>query len=126
MGDLFKTGQPSGVLRALPGLLLCCGLAMAGEALVTNAHLPIPGAVLGLLCYLPLLLFGRGIGWSLAGAGLLTRWIGVMIVPALVGLLGQQALLSHALLPLLAVLVITTLLTAVATALLYRLAGGGR
>ena len=108
----------------LPGVLLCCGLAVAGTWLSDRLHLPVPGAILGLVVYLIWLVDGRGIGWSVAGATLLLRWLGAMIVPALVGLGAYMALLAGALLPLLAVLLVSTLLTALATALIYRLAGG--
>jgi holin-like protein len=87
-------------------------------------RLPVPGAILGLGLYLAWLVSGRGIGWSRPGAVLLLRWLGAMIVPALVGLGGYLGLLAGALLPLLLVLLVSTLLTALVTALLYRLAGG--
>ena len=112
------------VWESLPGVLLCCGLAVAGGALAEALRLPVPGAILGLGLYLAWLVSGRGIGWSRPGAALLLRWLGAMIVPALVGLGGDLGLLAGALLPLLLVLLVSTLLTALVTALLYRLAGG--
>jgi putative effector of murein hydrolase LrgA (UPF0299 family) len=108
----------------LPGVGLCCALAVIGEALARGLSSPIPGAILGFGLYLLWLASGRGIGWSLPGATLLIRWIGAMIVPALVGLGGYAALLGGVALPLAAILVTTTLVTALATAGLYRLAGG--
>lgn len=111
-------------VQIIPGVLLCCVLALAGNALVARAHLPVPGAVIGLLAYLGWLLVGRGIGWSRPGAALLLRWIGALIVPALVGLTAYAGVLAGAALPLLVLLVVTTLLTALATALIFRLAGG--
>jgi putative effector of murein hydrolase LrgA (UPF0299 family) len=114
----------AGMVRTLPGVLLCCTLAMAGNALTAWLRLPLPGAVLGLLAYLFWLINGRGIGWSLPGAALLLRWIGALIVPALVGLTAYAAVLAGAAVPLLVVLVATTLVTALATALIFRLFGG--
>jgi len=114
----------AGMVRTLPGVLLCCALAMAGDALTAWLRLPVPGAVLGLLAYLFWLISGRGIGWSLSGAALLLRWIGALIVPALVGLTASAAVLAGAAVPLLVVLVATTLVTALATALIFRLFGG--
>ena len=108
----------------MPGVALCCALAAAGVALADVLRLPMPGAILGLGAYLAWLAWGRGIGWSRPGAALLLRWLGAMIVPALVGLGGYLALLAGAALPLLAILVVSTLVTALVTALLYRLAGG--
>ena len=110
--------------RSLPGVLLCAGLAVAGNAVVAVLRLPIPGPVLGLVAYLCWLLSGRGIAWSRPGALLLIRWIGAMIVPALVGLQLYAGALAAAAVPLALLLVATTLLTALATAGLYRLAGG--
>ncbi|MFZ4689609.1 MAG: CidA/LrgA family protein [Polymorphobacter sp.] len=112
------------IIENLPGVLLCCALALGGEALAGWSGLPLPGAALGLLAYLAWLVWGRAIGWSRPGAALLLRWIGAMVVPALVGLVAQAGVLAGALLPVLVLLVVTTLVTATATALLYRLAGG--
>lgn len=112
------------ILLMLPGVLLCCGLAVAGQAAAAWARLPVPGAVLGMLVYGGWLLGGRAIAWSRPGAALLLRWLGVMVVPALVGLTAQAAVLAGAALPLLALLLATTLVTALATAVIYRLAGG--
>ncbi|WP_426167654.1 CidA/LrgA family protein [Sandarakinorhabdus sp. DWP1-3-1] len=106
------------------GALLCIALAMAGDALVAALRLPVPGAIIGLVVYLGWLTIGRGIGWSRRGAALLIRWIGAMIVPALVGLQAYAGALAGTALPLALLLVVTTLLTALATALLYRAAGG--
>jgi holin-like protein len=108
----------------LPGVLLCCALAWVGNALAAMAQLPVPGSVLGLLAYLGWLSNGRGILWSVPGAALLLRWLGALIVPALVGLMAYAGVLLGAAVPLLAVLVSTTLITALATALIFWLAGG--
>jgi holin-like protein len=111
-------------LESVPGVLLCVGLALAGEAAAARLGLPVPGPVLGLLAYLAWLLIGRGIAWSRPGAALLLRWIGAMVVPALVSLALAADGLAPLLLPLAAVMLATTLVTALATALIYRLAGG--
>jgi holin-like protein len=110
--------------RIVPGAALCGALAIAGDALVAWLALPVPGAVLGLLAYLGWLTVGRGIAWSRPGAALLQRWIGALIVPALVGLTAYAGVLAGAALPLLAVMVVTTLLTALATAVIFRVMGG--
>ena len=110
--------------EAVPGAVLCCGLAAAGDAVSGWAALPVPGAILGFFVYLAWLGWGRGIGWSRAGATLLAGWIGAMIVPALVGLGAQAGVLAGAEGKVAALLVVTTLVTALATAGIYRLAGG--
>lgn len=117
-------GRMAVVGRTLPGVLLCCALAMAGNALASWLRLPVPGAVLGLLAYLGWLISGRGIGWSRPGAALLLRWIGALIVPALVGLTAYAGVLAGAAVSLLVVLLATTLLTALTTAVIFRLVGG--
>lgn len=111
-------------MRAIPGVVLCSGLAVAGDALAGWAKLPVPGAVLGLFVYFGWLALGRSIAWSRPGAALLIRWIGAMIVPALVGIEAHAMMLAGVALPLLGLLVVTTVVTALATAGIYRLAGG--
>lgn len=106
------------------GVLLCCALALAGGWLAALAGVPVPGAVIGLGLYLAWLALGRGIGWSEAGARLLLRWLGAMVVPALVGVTGAAGALGADALRVLALLVVTTLVTALATALIYTAAGG--
>ncbi|OYU16166.1 MAG: hypothetical protein CFE37_02130 [Alphaproteobacteria bacterium PA4] len=113
-----------GIWAVVPGLLLCVGLALAGQALAAALQLPVPGAVLGLLAYLLLLLLVPAARHTRAGAALLVRWIGAMLVPALIGLHAALPLLAAAALPVMLLLVGTTLVTALATAWLYRLAGG--
>lgn len=112
------------VVGAVPGVALCCALAVAGDALAGWVQLPVPGAIIGFIVYLGWLVLGRGIAWSRPGAALLIRWIGAMIVPALVGLQAHAMALAGVALPLLALLVATTLVTALATAAIYRLVGG--
>ncbi len=112
------------IVEILPGVGLCVVLALTGDVLAVRAGLAVPGAVLGLLVYVLWLASGRAIGWSRPGAALLLRWIGAMLVPALVGLQAYAARLAGALLPLALLLLVTTLVTALATALCFRLAGG--
>ena len=115
--------QALAVVARLPGVALCIMLAMAGDALARGLGLPLPGAVIGLIAYLAWLRSGRGISWAAPGAGLLLRWLGAMVVPALVSV-ADALPAGGTLLPLLALLVITTLATALATAFIYRWAGG--
>jgi holin-like protein len=107
-----------------PGVALCCAFAVAGDWVAQWLGVPVPGAVWGMLVYGAWLLSGRGIGWSLAGASLLLRWLGAMVVPALVGLTAYAGVLAGVVPQVAVLLVVTTLVTAVTTAVLYRLAGG--
>jgi|APFEC2959095136_1045048.scaffolds.fasta_scaffold00073_6 holin-like protein len=112
------------IRRDVPGLMLCVVLAIAGQALVGALALPLPGAIIGLLVYLGLLLAGRGVAWSRPGAAQLLRWLGALVVPVLIGLQAYAGALAGAVLPLALLLIATTLVTALATALIFRLAGG--
>jgi len=103
----------------LPGLLLCLGLSLAGEALVAALSLPLAGPVLGMVLYGLWLASGRGIEWSRSGALLLSRWLGAFLVPVLLGLWTQAALLASAWLSLAVLMLATTLATGLVTALLY-------
>ena len=73
-----------GIVTFIGGLALVGGLAAAGDAATAALHLPVPGAVLGLLAYLALLATGRG-EWSTGGARWLAGLLGALIVPPLVG-----------------------------------------
>lgn len=105
------------------GLALLVALALGGAQLQSALALPVPGPVLGLLAYLLLLATGR-LDWTLPVARLLGGLIGALIVPALIGIALFADVLRPAMLPLAAVLLASTTVTAVATALLFRLAGG--
>ncbi|WP_310497683.1 CidA/LrgA family protein [Sandarakinorhabdus sp.] len=107
-------------LIVVPGVLLCCILALAGQALAPRLGLSVPGPVIGLGLYLAWLLWGRGIGWSRPGADLLLRWLGALIVPALVGVADVVREPGVATLKILLIIAVTTPLTALATALAWR------
>ena len=111
------------VLRDGAGIGWCIAVAAVAMGLAAAAGLPVPGQVLGMIGYTLLLAAGR-LGWSRDGAMLLARWIGALLVPALVGLQPYAAPLAAAALPLAVLLIVTTLATGLATAWLYRLAGG--
>lgn len=97
-----------------------------GEAAARLTGLPLPGAILGLLAYVALLLGApRLAGWTLDGAQALVRLIGALIVPAAVGLVLFMPLLAPAWGKVALLLVASTLVTGLATAALYRLAARG-
>lgn len=113
-------GGLSAVMRVIPGVLLCCLLALAGQALGAWARLPVPGAVIGLFAYLGLLSLGDRIGWSQPGATLLLRWLGALIVPALIGVVDFVDKPGFPAMKVIFVLVATTIVTAAATAATFR------
>lgn len=105
----------------LPALTLLLACQLVGEVLVRSLGLPVPGPVLGLL----LLAVGL-LAWSrrqpdLTGTGLeklstaILGTLGLLFVPAGVGVIGQLDLLAERVLPIALVLVVSTALTMLAT-----------
>ena len=105
------------VLIALLILLIC---QVMGEALSRGLHIPIPGPVLGML----LLAGWYGVRRREPGrpmrqaSGALLHWLGLLFVPAGVGIITNLPLLRAAWLPVTVALVGSTLLTLLTTALL--------
>jgi putative effector of murein hydrolase LrgA (UPF0299 family) len=110
------------ILRSFFVLLL---FQLAGEALRTAAHLPIPGPVLGMVLLA---------AWYIARkrepspaiqqtADTLLGWLGLLFVPAGVGIIANLALLRAAWLPITVSLVGSTLLTLLVTAWLMQRLG---
>lgn len=96
------------MIKAILPLLLC---QLAGEALSRGLHLPLPGPVLGLIllllgfaCFERLILQVRPVA-----QGFLSH-LSLLFVPAGVGVVGHLDALSKTGLPLLAALVISTVL----------------
>lgn len=112
-------------------LLLACELA--GETLRSLAHLAVPGPVLGMLLLTGLLLArqrradeagsapeaGGDSGLERVAGGLISN-MGLLFVPAGVGVIAQFALIRAQWLPILAGLFGSTLLGLLATALVMR------
>jgi putative effector of murein hydrolase LrgA (UPF0299 family) len=105
------------VLFAVLVLLLC---QLAGELISRLLHIPVPGPVLGMLL-LALWYAGRRREpeqpMRQAADGLL-RWLGLLFVPAGVGVFSNIGLLRAAWLPIGVALVGSTLLTLLVTATL--------
>ncbi|WP_337192494.1 CidA/LrgA family protein [Novosphingobium silvae] len=106
------------MLRAI-FLLLACQLA--GEGIHRLSGIALPGAVIGmvlLLCWLAL--FPR----ERPGLGAVTAWLtahlAVMFVPAAVGLVDEGAVLSRYGVSLVIATTLSTVLTLVVTALVFR------
>ena len=112
-----------GAAEGLAGAGLIGALAVGGGWLAARTGNVVPGPVLGMGAYLALLATRRA-DWSLRGADLLTGLIGAMIVPALVGLVEFVPDIAPVWPRVAAVLVISTAVTALAAAALFRLAGG--
>ncbi len=113
------------VLFALLSLLVC---QLLGEILSRALHVPIPGPVLGMLMLA---------GWygfrrrkparpMRHAADALLRWLGLLFVPAGVGIVANLPLLRAAWLPVTVALVVSTLLTLLTTALLMQRLTRGR
>jgi len=104
----------------LKALLILIAAQLTGTALQIALHLPLPGPVIGLFL-LALALAGRP-SWRSPGldkaSGGLLRHMGLLFVPAGVGLIDHLDLLRAETLPLVGGLVGSTLLSLVATALI--------
>lgn len=103
------------------GLVQLLGYWLAGEALVQWMHWPLPGAVLGMLLLLCVSLLRRRMNPQLAetGSGLLSH-LALLFVPAGVGLIEHGPLLRQQGWAILLVIVLSTLITMAATALILQ------
>jgi len=103
------------ILRSLFILLL---FQMMGEALRVATHMPIPGPVLGMVLLAAwYILRKREPDEALQQtAGSLLAWLGLLFVPAGVGIVANLALLRAAWFPILVSLLGSTLLTLIVTA----------
>lgn len=108
---------PGRLAAGFAALLL---LSLGGDLIATMLGVAIPGPIIGLGIYLLLLAVSPRVGaWTLPAARLFTRLLGALIVPAAVGLFAFAPFLADVALPLVVVLVVSTLVTGVTTALLY-------
>ncbi len=107
------------MIAALAALLV---FQLIGEVLARTFALPIPGPVIGMLLLVSVLLVRGAIPHALqsTATGLLTH-LPLLFVPAGVGVMVHLATLQRALLPLLATLLLSTLMTTVVTASLLTL-----
>lgn len=104
----------------LKAFLILIAALLVGSGLEHAARLPLPGPVIGLFLLAPLLVARPS--WQTPGlaqvSGGLLRHMGLLFVPAGVGLIDHLDLLQAETLPLLGGLVGSTLLSLVATALI--------
>jgi holin-like protein len=106
--------------RTGAGLVVLVALSLAGDLAAAVLGLGVPGPILGLAVFLLLLGLSPGFGaLTLPAARALTRLLGALIVPAAVGLAAFMPFIAEAALPLLLVLVVSTVVTGLTAALLY-------
>lgn len=107
------------MIAALAALLV---FQLIGEVLARTFALPIPGPVIGMLLLVGVLLVRGATPRSLqaTATGLLAH-LSLLFIPAGVGVIVHLATLQRALLPLLATLLMSTLITTVVTASLLTL-----
>lgn len=98
------------ILRSFLTLLLA---QFTGEALHRLLHLPLPGPVIGMALLAAALLWkgGEPDAGLVETSDTLLRWLGLLFVPAGVGVFTYAGLLRAGLVPVAAALVLSTLLT---------------
>lgn len=105
----------------LAGLALLTVLAWAGDVIADALRLTVPGPVIGLGLYWALLRALPAAARTVPAATWLTGWLGLLIVPAMVGLMAFAPLFTPGLAARLAgLLLATTALTGLTTAGAYR------
>jgi holin-like protein len=108
------------MLRGITALL---GLQLVGEVVARGLQLPVPGPVIGMLLLLALLLRrGETPTWLEAPSRGLLSHLGLLFVPAGVGIIAHAGLLAQSWLPILLTLLLGTAATLAVTALTLRLA----
>ncbi|MFK0299775.1 CidA/LrgA family protein [Brevundimonas sp. NPDC090276] len=104
-------------------LLFVCQLA--GEVIHRLTGLPLPGSVIGMVLLLGWLAFVPRERLTLTQVtGWLTAHLSIMFVPAAVGVMQEGAILSRYGLGIVVAVVVSTLLTLVVTALVFRAVAG--
>lgn len=106
------------------GLLLLVAFSTGGSWLAARFALPLPGPIAGMLAYTLLLLATPWLDWSLGAARDVAALIGALLVPPLIGVALFADVAERGGVRLAAVLVVSTGVTALVTAGLFRLCGG--
>ena len=112
-------------MKILQSFFILLLFQLLGEEVRTAAHLPIPGPVFGMV-FLALWYILRRREPDVAmqqTAGRLLEWLGLLFVPAGVGVVANFALLKSAWFPISVSLLASTLLTLVLTAWLMQRLG---
>ncbi len=114
-------------MAVVSSFLLLLVFQLAGELLHTALHLPVPGPVLGMMLLAAWYLLRRREppAAMIQTADGLLGWMGLLFVPAGVGIVANLALLRAAWLPISVALLGSTLLTLAVTAwIMHRLGRG--
>ena len=107
------------LIEALAALLV---FQLAGEFLVAWSGLPVPGPVLGMVFLLAFLAAMRRVPGDIGPvAQTLLRHLSLLFVPAAVGVIVHVERIEAEWLPILAALVVSTVLTIAVTAAVFRL-----
>lgn len=105
---------------ALSGFTWLLVFQCAGEALVRLAGMPIPGPVAGMaLLFVALLVRGKAPGALATAAGGLGQHLSLLFVPAGVGVMMYVGQVAAEWLPIVAALLVSTVLAIAATALTF-------
>jgi holin-like protein len=108
------------VSDALSGFTWLLVFQCAGEALVRLAGMPIPGPVAGMaLLFVALLVRGKAPGALATAAGGLGQHLSLLFVPAGVGVMMYVGQVAAEWLPIVAALLVSTVLAIAATALTF-------
>lgn len=100
------------------GFVILLGCWLAGHALVSLTGIPLPGNVAGMLILLVISLLRRGVGQRTAeSSSLLLSHMGLLFVPAGVGLIEHGRLLAKQGLAMFAVLGLSVVITLAVTGL---------
>ncbi|GGP26680.1 CidA/LrgA family protein [Silvimonas amylolytica] len=103
----------------LYGLAVILGFLVAGEAASDFLHLPLPGTVSGMVLLLIWCLIRKGADERTAQAATgLLRYLGLFFLPAGAGVMELSGLLRQEGVAMVAVLVVSTLVTLLVTALM--------
>lgn len=121
---VVRSGRLRAVLLDTGGLLVLAGCSLGGSSVAARSGIAVPGPVLGMAVYTLLLLATPWLDWTLPAARRLASLIGALLVPALVGIALFAAETTRGGWRLVLVLVLSTAVTGLATAALFRLAGG--
>jgi holin-like protein len=107
------------LIEALAALLV---FQLAGEFLVAWSGLPVPGPVLGMVFLLAFLAAMRRVPGDIGPvAQTLLRHLSLLFVPAAVGVIVHVERIEDEWLPILAALILSTILTIAVTAAVFRL-----
>lgn len=105
----------------IPALSILFFCQLAGEVIVRAIGLPIPGPVLGMgILFAGLLVRGRSAPTLDAVADTILRHLSLLFVPAAVGVVQQAGLIAANWVAISAALVVSTVLTLVATVYAFR------